>query len=92
MYMYVHVPTVILPPTARCVVISFGITGSVIMFPIGLVLLFVAYCCCHGKESDDWLHKHFSDCKCINTVSVMIVISFLRTPFWCSHIHVHEFH
>ena len=51
------------PPTVRCVVISFGITGSVIVFPIGLVLLLVAYCCCRGKESDDQPHMQFQDCK-----------------------------
>ena len=60
---FVYTYTLTPPPTVRCVVISFGITGSVIVFPIGLVLLFVAYCCCHGKESDDRPHQEFQDRK-----------------------------
>ena len=76
---FVRTCTLTPPPTVRCVVISFGITGSVMVFPIGLVLLFVAYCCCRGKESDDQSHQEFQDRK--------FFLSLLA--YVCLFVHVH---
>ena len=48
---------------AQDVLISAGIVGSVVVFPMGLALL-LAFCfCCSGKKSEKHSLKKFNDCK-----------------------------
>ena len=51
-----------IPPAGQSVLISTGIVGSVVVFPIGLALLFISCCSCCKKKSDDIFHKEFHDC------------------------------
>ena len=56
-------------PAAQGVLISAGIIGSVVVFPIGLTLLFACCCCFHKKESDEEFLKQFHDCKLFTSLN-----------------------
>ena len=43
---------------AQDVLISAGIVGSVVVFPIGLALLLTFCFCCSGQKSKNQNHKH----------------------------------